>query len=84
MGEVKEFTTSVDFSEEDNEIVAPPSVKNTYSFECSIESTPELKDFLEEHGKPLKEAQRIADRLNDLIEEYHAPLAPRRERRAIM
>lgn len=59
------------------------SVRNTYSFECSIQADDSFKKSIEETSKPIKDAQMLIDKLNDLIEEYHAPGAPRRERRAI-
>lgn len=79
---VSKFTVPADFSTEVEEDIDPPSVKNTFSFECDIESCPDLEDLMKD-CKPLQDAQKLADRLNDLIEEYHAPGAPRRERRAI-
>lgn len=79
---ISKITMPADFSTEVEEDIDPPSVKNTFSFECTIDSCPDLKDLIGD-CKPLQDAQKLADRLNDLIEEYHAPGAPRRERRAI-
>ena len=60
------------------------NVQNTYNFECTIKDfdSEALKEFFEGNAS-LKTASSLTDKLNDLIEEYHAPGTPRRERRAI-
>ena len=60
------------------------NVQNTYKFECTMKDpdSDALKELFE--GNPSwKTASSLIDKLNDLIEEYHAPGTPRRERRAI-
>lgn len=63
----------------------PVNVCNSYKFECIFEGL-EFDSVVKElfmQGQSWKDACRLADRLNDLIEEYHIPNTPRRERRAI-
>lgn len=63
----------------------PVNIHNAYNFECNLKIDPldeEAKRLL--FGDPtFQTARRLTDELNDLIEEYHAPGTPRRERRAI-
>lgn len=63
---------------------APVNVQNSYKFECSFKDvdTTGIKELLESN-QSYKDAYRLTDALNDLIEEYYAPGTPRRERRAI-
>lgn len=75
--------TSASLSSEGNE--TPVNIHNSYNFECNLKI-----DSLDEEAKKLlfgdsafQTARRLTDELNDLIEEYHAPGTPRRERRAI-
>ena len=75
--------TSASLSSEGNE--TPVNIHNAYNFECNLKIDP-----LDEEAKKLlfgdsafQTARRLTDELNDLIEEYHAPGTPRRERRAI-
>lgn len=74
---------SASFLSEEDE--APVNICNSYNFECNLK----IDSFDEEFKKLLcedstwKTARRLSDELNDLIEEYHAPGTPRRERRAI-
>lgn len=59
----------------------PVNIHNSYHFECNLKMDKDARELL--YGDPAwKTACQIADRLNDLIEEYHAPDTPRRERRA--
>jgi tRNA-dihydrouridine synthase len=74
---------SVSFlSEEDK---APVNICNSYNFECNLKIDSFDKEFkkLLYEDSTWKMARRLCDELNDLIEEYHAPGTPRRERRAI-
>lgn len=75
--------SSASLSSEGNE--TPINIHNTYNFECNLKMDP-----LDEEAKKLlfgnsafQTARRLTDELNDLIEEYHAPGTPRRDRRAI-
>lgn len=62
--------------------IPPINVHNTYSFQCDVKLSGDIRKLFE--GNPAwKTARRLADELNDLVEEYHAPGTPRRERRAI-
>lgn len=61
----------------------PVSVCNSYKFECSFKGPALNIQDLWKDIPGYKDACRLADELNDLIEEYHAPGTPRRERRAI-
>lgn len=72
-----------DFDTESNDYSTAVNVTNTYSFECKINPDNSFYEFIEKECKPLKDAQKITDRLNDLVEEFHAPGTPRRERRTI-
>ena len=70
---------------EENTAKAPVNVCNAYKFECKFEGlelNPGVKELFMQ-GQSWKDACRLTDILNDLIEEYHAPGTPRRERRAI-
>lgn len=63
----------------------PISVSNSYKFECSFKDSSMasgIKDLVD-NIPGYKTAKRLADELNDLIEEYHAPGTPRSERRTI-
>lgn len=72
--------TTSSFSCETDE--PPVNIHNSYHFECNLKMDDEARKLL--YGDSAwKTACQIADRLNDLIEEYHAPGTPRRERRAI-
>lgn len=60
-------------------------IHHSYNFECSFKVPPftvGVKELFEESAA-WRHACRLADKLNDLIEEYHAPGTPRRERRSI-
>jgi len=61
----------------------PVSVCNSYKFECSFKGPALNIQDLWNDIPEYRNACRLADRLNDLIEEYHAPGTPRSERRAI-
>lgn len=68
----------------DNLIRQPVNVQNSYKFECTItDPVPEELQKLFDGDPSFKIASRLTEQLNDLIEEYHAPGTPRRERRAI-
>lgn len=63
-------------------------IQSSYHFECSVNW--EEMDPVNEAYKNIfygsrswRDACRLADELNDLIEEYHSPGLPRRERRAV-
>ena len=80
--ELSGVTTSSLSSEEDGYKV---NIHNSYNFECDLKI-----DSLDDETRELlfgnaawKTACRLADQLNDLIEDYHALGTPRRERRAI-
>ena len=63
----------------------PIDIHHSYKFECSVNVSlmnEVAKDLLFD-SPGYKTACRLTDELNDLIEEYHAPGTPRRERRAI-
>lgn len=63
----------------------PVNIRNSFNFDCSFkepEFTTGIKAIFE-NNQSWKDACRLADTLNDLIEEFHAPGTPRRERRAI-
>lgn len=63
----------------------PVTVNNSYKFECSFKDSSmasSIKDLVD-NIPGYKTARRLADELNNLIEEYHAPGNPRSERRAI-
>lgn len=63
----------------------PVTVTNSYKFECSFKDSSlasGIKKVIDDIPG-YKTARRLADNLNDLIEEYHAPGTPRNERRAI-
>lgn len=62
---------------------SPIDIGNSYCFQCDvkIDSSELLKAFQE--SPQYRTASTLCDRLNDLIEEYHAPGVIRRERRAI-
>lgn len=62
--------------------IPPINVHNTYSFQCDVKLSGDIRKLFEEN-LAWKTACRLADKLNDLVEEYHAPGTPRRERRAI-
>ncbi len=68
-----------------DESPCPIDIQHSYKFECDINppfSNQKAKDlFLE--SSSWRKANELADELNELIEEYHAPGTPRRERRAI-
>lgn len=67
-----------------SEDTSPIEIGNSYCFKCDLKQYyPELPLKLKQSSAAYKTAERLADRLNDLIEEYHAPGTPRRERRAI-
>ncbi len=68
---------------DDDQIRQSINVHNSYKFECTINPASEELKKLFESNPNLNIASRLTDRLNDLIEEYHAPGTPRRERRAI-
>lgn len=76
IGSVNPLSKTTFLSEED----APINIHNSYSFQCEIDSC------RIQHTTAFRAYRRacdLADRLNDLIEEYHVPGTPRRERRAI-
>lgn len=62
---------------------SPIEIGNSYCFQCEVklDSAELLKAFQE--SPQYRTANALCDRLNDLIEEYHAPGVIRRERRAI-
>lgn len=76
------FSSEEDKKEEDGYKV---NIHNSYNFECDlkIDSCDDETRELLFGNAAWKTACRLADHLNDLIEEYHAPGTPRRERRAI-
>ena len=69
---------------DDDKIKQSINVQNSYKFECTIKDpwSEDLKKLFEGDTR-WKTACRLSDQLNDLIEEYHVPGTPRRERRAI-
>lgn len=63
----------------------PVTVCNSYKFECKFKDslvTSEINKLIDDLPS-YKVAGNLADKLNDLVEEYHAPGTPRSERRAI-
>lgn len=68
----------------DNE-TSPVNICNSYYFECEVKlplMNQAAKDLF--FGSPAwKTANRLADKLNSLIEEYHAPGNTRKVRRAV-
>ena len=80
--EILPGTVEMSWTDQDSH---PINICNSYYFECSVKlplMNQAAKDlFFDSPG--WKTACRLADKLNDLIEEYHAPGTPRRERRAI-
>ncbi|TGY77874.1 hypothetical protein [Lepagella muris] len=80
--EILPGTVEVSWTDKDTH---PIDIHHSYKFECSV-NLPLMNEVAKElfFGSPgYKTACRLADELNDLIEEYHAPGTPRRERRAI-
>lgn len=62
---------------------SPIDIGTSYSFQCDVKiDSNELRRAFEE-GQEYRTANALCDRLNDLIEDYHAPGVIRRERRAI-
>lgn len=70
------------------------TINNSYHFVCEFTEPAEISvqapqlssvdlDALYKKNPAWREATWLADKLNDLIEEYHAPGVPRKERRAI-
>lgn len=63
-------------------------IQTSYHFECSV-NWEEMNPVNEAYknifygSRSWRDACRLADELNDLIEEYHSPGLPRRERRAV-
>lgn len=75
-------TTQISWTDTDSH---PVNICNSYYFECSFDDssyTEIVKELIKESPE-YKTACRLTDELNNLIEEYHAPGTPRRERRAI-
>lgn len=83
-GEQQVLGTTSSISWDDNVEYTAINVRNSYKFECQIEGleSAAVKKMCE-GTQGWKDACRLADTLNDLIEEYHAPGTPRKERRAI-
>lgn len=75
-------TIQIDWCDKDS---SPIDIGNSYCFKCDIKSyfTNPVEMDLYLDSPAWKNACRIADELNQLIEEYHAPGNPRKERRAI-
>lgn len=75
-------TTTVSW---DSDIAPSINIHNSFQFDCEINlpSVPQSHIKAYYHNPAWKDACRLADRLNDLIEEYHAPGTIRKERRAI-
>lgn len=61
----------------------PIDISTSYHFECDVKSTDSELKKLFKNSSQWRDACRLADELNDLIEEYHCPGLPRRERRAV-
>lgn len=80
--EILPGTIKVNWDDNSNHSI---DIHNSYKFECSFKVPPFTVGVKElfEGSAAWKTACRLADELNDLIEEYHAPGTPRRERRAI-
>ncbi|MCM1296831.1 MAG: hypothetical protein NC311_14935 [Muribaculaceae bacterium] len=80
--ELGTVTGPVTISWED-EHTPPIDITTSFQFECRLNPD----DYDVELSKPYfdtwqwKEAVRLSGRLNDLVEDYHAPFTPRRERR---
>lgn len=66
----------------------PIDIHSSYHFECNV-NWGEMNSMNEAYknicygSRSWRDACRLADELNDLIEEYHSPAFPRRERRAV-
>lgn len=68
---------------ENSEQEAPINIRNSFKFECEVKVESATVKKLCEGTQSWKDACCLTDTLNDLIEEFHAPGTPRRERRAI-
>ncbi len=98
MNDINNATIRIFNSESGEEVLSPSPIshvewcdKNTgqidiatsYHFECEVKSIDgELKNLFQ-NSSQWRDACRLADELNDLIEEYHCPGLPRRECRAV-
>lgn len=73
---------SVSFSSNDT---PPTNIRTSYKFECHMDIRNYYAAVPEIYRKSWEwtHANELADRLNDIIEEYHAPGTVRRERRAL-
>ncbi len=80
--EIINGTTKMECCDND---ASPVNICNSYYFECNVKlplMNQAAKDLF--FGSPAwKTACRLADKLNGLIEEYHAPGTIRKERRVI-
>ncbi len=80
--ELKPDSFSISF---DTEGKVPASVKESYKFECKID----IRNFYSSISKLYSQswecarADELTNKLNDIIEEYHAPGTLRRERREL-
>lgn len=85
-GEATELTpTSVSVSFDTKDKV-PADIKTSYQFVCKMDIRnfySSIKDMYSQSWE-WKRANKLADDLNDLIEEYNAPGTPRKERRTLI
>ena len=61
----------------------PIDISTSYHFECDAKIADEDLRMALLDSSEWRNACRLADELNDLIEEYYSPGLPRRERRAV-